>query len=91
MEFYAKNVEGARKIMEQIRLLGKEKISCREQYEKKRHIEEKKKELSEYSKDALGKELENVKSAIEFLHSPLKEEQGLTSRFFSFIKSIAHN
>jgi len=90
MEFYAEKIEGAREIVEQIRLLRKEKLSCKEEYEKKKEIEGKKRELSKYSKDGLEKELEENESLLEFLHSDIEEKEekkGLLSSLLSFFRT----
>ncbi len=68
MDFYS-GIEGAKEIVEQIRELRKEKYSYREEYEKKKRIEERKEELSKYSKNELEKELRGIKHLIELLHS----------------------
>jgi hypothetical protein len=68
MDFYT-GIEGAKEIVEQIRELRKEKYSYREEYEKKKRIEERKEELSKYSKNELEEELRGIKHLIELLHS----------------------
>jgi hypothetical protein len=74
MDFYAKRTEGAQKTVEQIRQLGKEKLSYRQEYEKSKRIEKRKKELSKYSKKELETELENTEKLLESLHSPPKDK-----------------
>lgn len=90
MDFYAENMEGADGIVAKIKLLRKEKVSCREQYEKKEEIEEKRKELSKYSKNNLEAELRETDSLIELLHSAPEEEKekpDLFSKLTSFFRS----
>ena len=84
LAFYA---EKNRKIVERIRILRKDKVSCKNEYEKKLWIGEKRKELSKYSKEGLEAELREAESLVEFLHSEPKEEKpGLFSRLTSFFK-----
>ena len=86
LDFYSK--KGAGKIVDRIRSLRKDKISCRSEYEKKLELNRKKKKLSAYSKDSLEAELRETDSLIEFLHSP-PEDEGLISRVASFFKGDA--
>ena len=99
MNFYAENVDGAGKIVEQIMQLRNEKISCKKEYEKNSRIEERKKELSKYSKTELENELKEIEHLFEILHSKPgekkeagrekpenKETSGLFSRISSFFK-----
>lgn len=89
MDFFAEKVEGAQEVVEQIRLLRTEKLSCMHEYEKMKNFEERKKELSKYSKENLQKELEEIESLLEFLHSVPEEKEeknGLLSKLSSFFK-----
>jgi len=94
LDFFAEKVEGAEDVVAQIRLLRKDKLSCREEYEKKKNHEERKNELSKYSKASLEKELEETKSLLELLHSAPEEKEeskGLLSAISSFFKTGEHN
>jgi hypothetical protein len=94
LDFFAEKVEGAKDVVAQIRLLRKGKLSCRDEYEKKKNYEERKKELSKYSKASLEKELEETKSLLELLHSAPEEKEeskGLLSTISSFFKTGEHN
>jgi hypothetical protein len=90
LKLYAENTEEAKKIVDQIKILRKDKLSCKEEYEKKKKIEEKKTELSIYSKHDLAQKLEDAKSNLVFLHSApeeeKKEEKGFLSKLSSFLK-----
>ena len=95
MDFYAERIESAQKIVEQIRQLGKEKSSYKEEYEKNKRIEKRKEELSKYSKKELEEDLETIKSLLELLHSPQEDKPiendsnpPKESGFFSKILSI---
>lgn len=93
LDFFAERIEGAKDVVGQIRVLRKEKLSCRDEYEKKRNYEERKKELSKYSKQGLEKELEEIKSLLELLHSAPEEKEekgGLLSTISSFFKTGEH-
>ena len=93
MDFYAEKIDGASGIVGKIMQLGKEKNSCREEYEKNRRIGERKKDLSKYSKNKLEGELKETGCLLEVLHSKpeeeekeREEEQGLLSKIGSFFK-----
>jgi hypothetical protein len=88
LDFYEEHVDGAKEAVGQIRALGKERDSCKEEYEKSRLIEEKKRELSDYSEEGLEAEIKETESLLELLHSkqePAKEEKG---GFFSRLRSF---
>jgi hypothetical protein len=90
LDFFAEKIEGAASVVEQIRMLRKEKLSCKDEYERKKEVEERTKELSKYSKDNLEKELEEIESLLEFLHSgpeEREEKKGLLSKLSSFFKT----
>lgn len=87
IDFFAQNVDGAKKIIERIRILRKEKKSCKEEFEKNKRKEERKRELSGYSREKLENELEDANSLLALLHSEQEEkeaEHGLISRIKSF-------
>jgi len=96
MNFYAEKIEGAQEIVEQIRLLSKEKNSCKEEYQKNKRIENRRKELSKYSKKELEKKLKDIEVLLELLHSNPEDaaentaehvkEQGMFSKIMSFFK-----
>ena len=98
MDFYAERVEGAQGIVGQIRELGKEKHSDREEYEKNARIEKRREELSKYSKKDLEAQLAEVRHLLELFHSSPPEEgaketdggkPGLLSGFGSFLKKLS--
>ncbi|MBU0531999.1 hypothetical protein KKB44_00740 [Candidatus Micrarchaeota archaeon] len=85
LSFYAK-IADAQEIVGQIKSVRKDQ-SCKEEYEKKKQFEEKKKELLKYSKNDLEKELEEINSLLEFLHSvPEEKEEGFLSKLSSLLK-----
>ena len=94
LEFYARNVEGAQEVVEQIRKLKKEKNSDREEYEKSRRMEKHREELAKYSKTALEVELKAIRGLLELLHSEVPEGNGgevheLLSGISVFMKKLA--
>lgn len=99
MKFYSGKIDGAGSIVKQIMQLRNEKGSCKKEYEKNRRIEERKKELSKYSKNELERELKEVEHLFEILHSKPeerkeevgekredREKSGLLSKIRSFFK-----
>jgi len=76
LDFYAGKVNGAQPIVAHIRILQKENLSCKAEYEKKKKLEEKRSSLSEYSKDSLEAELEETNSKLKFLDSKPGQEPG---------------
>ncbi len=102
LDFYAAMGEAEKKTVEEIRLLGKDRRSCEEEYEKGRRLGKRREELSKYSKKELEAELENVRSLMELLDSEdpdrkasdsgscrteeTAEKQGLLSLFGSFFR-----
>jgi hypothetical protein len=94
LDFYAENVPGAAKAAARAGLLGRERESLAEEYEKSREIGQKRKELSGRTREGLEAELEEASSLLGFLESkPAGEKQakretpGLLSRFTSFFKA----
>ncbi len=89
LDFFAEKIEGARSVVERIMVLRKEKLSCKDEYERKKEVEGRKNELSKYSKDDLEKELKEIELLLEFLYSAPeeKEENGLFSKISSFFKT----
>jgi hypothetical protein len=92
LDFFAEKINGAKEIIEQIRKLAIDSLSFKEEFEKNRKFQERKKELSRYSKNKLEAELAENESLLELLHSELKEEKkeegpDLFSRISSFFKS----
>jgi hypothetical protein len=94
LDFYAENVPGAEKAAARARLLGREKESLAEEYEKSRKIGQKRKELSGRSREGLEAELEDASSLLGFLESKpagetqnKRENPGLLSRLSSFFKA----
>jgi hypothetical protein len=77
LDFYAEEIEGEH--------------SCKAEHERNNEFEEKKKELSKYSKDALQKELDEIESLLGLLHSEpkieeKKEGKGLFASFLSLFQ-----
>ncbi|MBD3210231.1 hypothetical protein GF318_02515 [Candidatus Micrarchaeota archaeon] len=91
LDFFAGNVEGAKKAVENINALREEKDSCKKEYEKHKRLEQKRKELSEYSKAGMEEELRNTEALLELLHSTRKTtnkgEGGLLSKIASFFRT----
>jgi len=89
MQFYSENVPGAKEISGEIMRVAGERDSCREEYEKSRKLEERKKELSKYSKGGLEKELAAVEKLIGLLHSEESvQEEAPKGGFFSKLGSF---
>ncbi|MCX6774325.1 MAG: hypothetical protein NTY68_05015 [Candidatus Micrarchaeota archaeon] len=75
LDFYARNVNGAKDVVEKIRQLKLEKNSDREEYEKSIQMEKRREELGKYSKTDLEKELKTIGNLLELLHSKIPEEK----------------
>ncbi len=94
LDFYARDVEGAREAIERIRQLKKGGNSDREEYEKSRRMEGRREELAGYSRTALDAELKNIRSLLEILHSEVPEGNAEENRggfpgIGTFIKKLA--
>jgi hypothetical protein len=75
LDFYAKNINGAQEIVENIRQMKTEKDSYREEYEKSRVLDKRREELGKYSKSDLENELKELGSLLELLHSESAPEE----------------
>jgi hypothetical protein len=93
LDFYATMGESERKIVEDLRRLGKDRRSYEEEYEKSRRLAKRREELAKYSKKELEAELKEVGRLIEFLDSgdpdrkvETAEKSGLLSVFGSLFR-----
>jgi hypothetical protein len=94
LDFYSRNVEGTREIVERIRQLRVQKNSDKEEYEKNRAREKRREEFAKYSKKDLENELKEIGNLLELLHSKAPEEkkdeeQGLLSNINTFLKKLS--
>jgi hypothetical protein len=86
--FFSKKAEVARRIVERIRELKKDKLSDREEYEKSERIRKRKEELSGISKEALEADLEANGRLLKILDSDDSKGWGREPGLLSGILSI---
>jgi len=104
LDFYSGMGEREKKIVEEIRRLGKDRRSYEEEYEKSRQLQKRKEELSKYPRKELEGERECIRRLIELLDSrnpdqktlesgnrkteKCTEKQGLLSAIGSFFRKL---
>lgn len=91
LEFYAKNVEGAKEAAESVIAFAGEQGACREEHEKARRLKERRKELSKYSREGLEAELAGIRELLELLDSEVVQDEGPKEDFLSKISSFFRN